>query len=97
MQWNFGENSAIRKNTSIRDIVDGTVYKRYKESGGFLTKEDNLTSLFDTDGIPLYKSSKVNAWSVFLAILGTFCSPSRRYLHTTWRQYNTRLTSFGQR
>ena len=54
--------------SSIRDIVDGTVYKRYKESGGFLTKEDNLTLLFNTDGIPLYKSSKVNIWPVFLAI-----------------------------
>ena len=46
--------------SSITDIVDGTVYKRYKESGEFLTKEDNLTLLFNTDGIPLFKSSKVN-------------------------------------
>ena len=46
--------------SSITDIVDGTVYKRYKESGEFLTKEDNLTLLFNTDGIPLFKSSRVN-------------------------------------
>ena len=46
--------------SSIRDIVDGTVYKRYKESGEFLTKEDKLTLLFNTDGIPLFKSSRVN-------------------------------------
>ncbi len=54
--------------SNIRDIVDGTVYKKFKESGGFLTVEANLTLLFNTDGIPLYKSSKVNIWPVFLAI-----------------------------
>lgn len=54
--------------TSIRDIVDGRVYKKNKESGGFLANEDNLSLLFNTDGIPLYKSSKVNIWPVFLAI-----------------------------
>lgn len=42
--------------TSIRDIVDGRVYKKFKESGGFLANGDNLTLLFNTDGIPLYKS-----------------------------------------
>ena len=54
--------------SSIRDIVDGTVYKKFKEPEGFLTNEDNLTLLFNTDGIPLYKSSKVNIWPVFLAV-----------------------------
>ena len=54
--------------SNIRDIVDGTVYKSFKESGGFLTDEANLTLLFNTDGIPLYKSSKVNIWPVFLAV-----------------------------
>ena len=41
---------------------------KYEQSGGFLTNEDNLTLLFNTDGIHLYKSSKVNIWPVFLAI-----------------------------
>ena len=54
--------------TSIRDIVDGRVYKKYKESGGFLASEDNLSLLFNTDGISLYKSSTVNIWPVFLAV-----------------------------
>ena len=53
---------------NVRDIVDGTEYKKYKQNGGFLTNEDNLTLLFNTDGVPLYKSSKVNIWPVFLAI-----------------------------
>lgn len=52
----------------IRDIVDGIEYKKFKQNGGFLTNEDHLTLLFNTDGIPLYKSSKVNIGPVFLAI-----------------------------
>ena len=58
----------LPESPNIRDIVDGTEYKKYKQSGGFLTNGDNLTLLFNTDGIPLYKSSKVNIWPVFLAI-----------------------------
>lgn len=54
--------------SNIRDIVDGTEYKKFKQDGGFLTNDDNLTLLFNTDGIPLYKSSRVNIWPVFLAI-----------------------------
>ena len=54
--------------SNIRDIVDGTEYKKFKQNGGFLTNEDHLTLLFNTDVIPLYKSSKVNIWPVFLAI-----------------------------
>lgn len=54
--------------SNIRDIVDGAEYKKFKQNGGFLTNEDHLTLLFNTDGIPLYKSSKVNIWPVFLAI-----------------------------
>ena len=36
----------------IRDIVDGIEYKKFKQNGGFLTNEDHLTLLFNTDGIP---------------------------------------------
>ena len=63
--------------SSIRDIVDGTVYKKFTEPEGFLTSEDNLTLLFNTDGIPLYKSSKVNIWPVFLAV--NELSPEERF------------------
>lgn len=58
----------LPNSSNIRDIVDGTEYKKFKQNGGFLTNEDHLTLLFNTDGIPLYKSSKVNIWPVFLAI-----------------------------
>lgn len=53
----------------IRDIVDGIEYKKFKQNGGFLTNEDHLTLLFNTDGIPLYKSSKVNIGQFFLLLM----------------------------
>ena len=62
------EYKNIPSSSNIRDIIDGTEYKKLKENGGFLTKNDNLTLLFNTDGIPLCKSSKVNIWPVFLAV-----------------------------
>jgi len=62
------EYKNIPSSCNIRDIIDGTEYKKMKENGGFLTKNDNLTLLFNTDGMPLYKSSKVNIWPVFLAV-----------------------------
>lgn len=58
----------LPSSSNIRDIVDGTEYKKFKQNGGFLTNEDHLTVLFNTDGIPLYKSSKINIWPVFLAV-----------------------------
>ena len=43
----------LPSSSNIRDIVDGTEYKKFKQNGGFLTNEDHLTLLFNTDGIPL--------------------------------------------
>ena len=76
--------------SSIRDIVDGTVYKKFTEPEGFLTSENNLTLLFNTDGIPLYKSSKVNIWPVFLAVRvtlrkGVSTESLLLYLSETWK------------
>lgn len=65
---NIQQYKKLPCSSNIGDIVDGTEYKKFKQNGGFLTNEDHLTLLFNTDGIPLYKSSKVNIWPVFLAI-----------------------------
>ena len=44
------EYKNIPSSSNVRDIIDGTEYKKLKENGGFLTKNDNLTLLFNTDG-----------------------------------------------
>ena len=71
----FGQKSSSTKNccSNIRDIVDGTEYKKFKQNGAFLNNEDHLTLLFNTDGIPLYKSSKINI------NYGQFFSPSMNF------------------
>ena len=61
-------NQRFAQRTTISDIVDGVEYKqKIKENGGFLTNKSNVTSLF-TDGIPLFQSSKVSLWPVYLII-----------------------------
>ena len=61
----------------IRDIVDGKAYRHHCQSGGFLNCKNNISCIFNTDGIPLYKSSKENLWPIFLAI--NELSPALRF------------------
>ena len=43
---------------NIEDIYDGEVYKRHTGSNGILSDERNISLMWNTDGIPLFKSSK---------------------------------------
>lgn len=55
---------------AISDITDGTVYKELMEDLNFLGGQNNtnLTVIFNTDGINLYSSSKIELWPIFIAI-----------------------------
>ena len=52
---------------AITDINDGEEYRNLLQSG-FLHDPANLTCVFNTDGINLYSSSRVELWPIFLAI-----------------------------
>lgn len=52
----------------VSDIIDGKYYKRLCEAGQFLSNPSNISFIFNTDGAPLYSSSSVSLWPVFLAI-----------------------------
>ena len=52
----------------ITDIIDGKYYTRLCEPGQFLNNQCNISVIFNTDGAPLYSSSSVSLWPVFLAI-----------------------------
>ena len=41
----------------IEDIYDGQLYKEHSKPGGILSSPANLSSLWNTDGIPVFKSS----------------------------------------
>ena len=54
--------------SQISDIGDGGYYRKLCEEGQFLNVENNISAVFNTDGIPLYSSSNVKLWPVYLAI-----------------------------
>ena len=59
----------------ITDISDGQEYRKLMQDG--YLKSDNLTAIFNTDGVNLYSSSKIELWPIFLAI--NELSPKKRF------------------
>ena len=53
---------------NIEDIYDGELYKSYMSGDGFLTNPNNVSFMWYTDGVPLFKSSKISIWPLFLSI-----------------------------
>lgn len=68
--WNLIEqNYNVEVNTSvISDVKSGSEYLKLKEPGNFLYKSSNITLTLFTDGIPLFSSSSVSLWPVYLII-----------------------------
>lgn len=68
--WQDFQRVKMRKRTVgvIKDIMDGEEYQKYCQPGGFLANQNNFSLIFNTDGIPLFKSSGVGLWPVYLAI-----------------------------
>jgi hypothetical protein len=50
---------------NIEDIYDG---KHYKQYGNILSNRNNISFIWNTDGIPLYKSSKTSMWPLYYVI-----------------------------
>jgi hypothetical protein len=50
------------------DITDGVLYKELIANGKIGNNTYDLTFTLNTDGIPIFKSSRVSAWPVFLMI-----------------------------
>jgi len=75
-RWSINAVSAS-SDGCIHDIIDGKLYKKLCEPGQFLNQNTNISALMNTDGIPLYSSSKVKLWPIFLAI--NELPPSHRF------------------
>lgn len=61
----------------VTDITDGVAYQKVVDNMSATESILNLTAIFNTDGINLYSSSKIELWPIFLAI--NELSPSLRF------------------
>ena len=66
LQYRFKQNKISTEN--IEDIYDGLIYQKHFKNYGFLANPGNLSFLWNTDGVPLFKSSKISTWPIFLII-----------------------------
>ncbi|KAK3731182.1 hypothetical protein QZH41_019239, partial [Actinostola sp. cb2023] len=59
---------ASRGKGILTDIIDGKYYQAICREGQFLHDTNNISLIFNTDGAPLYSSSSISLWPVFLAV-----------------------------
>lgn len=63
--YRFSRKKVCHEN--LEDIYDGSVYKEL-ESSGFLSSKNNISFTWNTDGFPIFKSSKFSIWPLYLQI-----------------------------
>ena len=51
----------------VTDIYDGSLYRGWIDNG-FLLNPNNISLSWYTDGIPVFKSSKINVWHIYLTL-----------------------------
>jgi len=69
--WDALKARPLSKTDCLSDIYDGMEYKKHSKPGGFLCKQTypaNVSFLFNTDGVALFRSSSTDIWPIFLAV-----------------------------
>lgn len=56
------------ENFIIQDITDGKCYRELCQEGQFLADQNAISGIFNTDGVPLYSSTKEKLWPIFIAV-----------------------------
>ena len=56
------------RQSKASDITSGSFIQEKRKGEGFLKSIHNLSLAFNTDGVPLYNSSSVSIWPVYLVI-----------------------------
>lgn len=62
----------------ISDVYDGHLYSKLFEDNGPLSRLENLSLKFNTDGVSVFKSSGASVWPVYFQI--NELPPNKRYL-----------------
>lgn len=65
LQYRFKRKKKVKDN--IEDIYDGNLYKDLSGKG-ILNAADNISFLMNTDGVPVFKSSKVSVGPLYYII-----------------------------
>lgn len=65
LNYRFTREKLVQDN--FEDIYDGEVYKTFFDNG-FLAEQSNISFTWNTDGIPLFKSSKFSIWPYYFMI-----------------------------
>ena len=63
------------------EIYDSALNKKLSGKGGLLSCSDNVSFLMNTDGAPVFKSSKVSIWPLYLVINELNYSKRIAYAH----------------
>ncbi|XP_051168594.1 uncharacterized protein LOC127290000 [Leptopilina boulardi] len=53
---------------NLEDIYDGKIYKKLSKNGNILSSVNNISLMWNTDGVPLFKSSKISIWPFYFTI-----------------------------
>jgi hypothetical protein len=72
------EGKDIPDSQIISDIKSGLEYRKLKQPGAFLDNPNNISFSLFTDGVPLFKSSSVSLWPVYLLV--NELPPTERFL-----------------
>lgn len=72
------QSSIERPGREWYDIMDGDLYCDLLKPGGFLANYNNISLLFNTDGVHAFKASKDEIWPLLLVV--NEVRPSVRYM-----------------
>ncbi|XP_072019667.1 uncharacterized protein [Amphiura filiformis] len=66
LQHRFNRKKSTENN--IEDLYDGKIYKNMFDNEGPLSNPYNISFCWNTDGVPVFKSSKFSLWPIYLSI-----------------------------